>query len=60
MEAAWHIHAAVFYYFVRKFIYQATVEPDLDAFIVDAVDRTLEGALTVTRREAVRGEDAAS
>lgn len=51
IEAAWHIHAAVFYYFVRKHIYQSKIELDLDAFIADAVDRTLEGALTVTRRE---------
>ena len=51
IEAAWHIHAAVFYYFVRKHIYQAKTEADLDAFIIDAVDRTLEGALNVTRRD---------
>ena len=50
LEAAWHIHAAVFYYFVRKYIYQTKVEPDLEAFITDAVDRTLDGALEVTRR----------
>ena len=51
IEAAWHIHAAVFYYFVRKHIYRAKTEPDLDAFIADAVDRTLYGAIEVTRRE---------
>ncbi len=51
IEAAWHIHAAVFYYFVRKHIYRAKTEPDLDAFIADAVDRTLLGAIEVTRRE---------
>ena len=50
LEAAWHIHAAVFYYFVRKYIYQTKVEPDLEAFITDTVDRTLDGALAVTRR----------
>jgi AcrR family transcriptional regulator len=49
-EAAWQIHAAVFYYGVRKHIYRAGVEPDVDAFIADAVDRTLDGALAVTRR----------
>lgn len=54
IEAAWHIHAAVFYYFVRKHIYQTKTELDLDAFIVDAVDRTLEGALNVTRRDIAR------
>lgn len=54
IEAAWHIHAAVFYYFVRKHIYQTKIELDLDAFIADAVDRTLEGAITVTRREIKR------
>lgn len=53
IEATWHIHAAVFYYFVRKHIYQAKTEADLDAFIVDAVDRTLDGALAVTQREVV-------
>ncbi len=51
IEAAWHIHAAVFYYFVRKHIYGAKTERDLDAFIIDAVDRTLDGALAVTRRD---------
>lgn len=50
IEAAWHIHAAIFYYFVRKHIYQAKTEPNLDAFIEDAVDRTLDGALAVTAR----------
>ena len=50
LEAAWHLHAAVFYYFVRKYIYQTKVEPDLEAFIIDAVDRTLDGALSITRR----------
>ena len=50
LEAAWHIHAAVFYYFVRKYIYETKVEPDLEAFITDAVDRTLDGALAVNRR----------
>mgnify|MGYP001246714094 CR=1 FL=1 len=49
-EAAWQIHAAVFYYGVRKHIYRAAVEPDVDAFITDAVDRTLEGALAATQR----------
>jgi AcrR family transcriptional regulator len=52
IEAAWNIHAAVFYYFVRKFIYRARVEPDLAAYIADTVDRTLDGALAVTRRWA--------
>jgi AcrR family transcriptional regulator len=49
IEAAWNIHAAIFYYFVRKFIYRSPVEPDLAAYISDTVDRTLKGALTVTR-----------
>ena len=52
LEAAWHIHAAIFYYFVRKHIYESKVEPDLEAFIAGAVDRTLDGALAVTRRMA--------
>jgi AcrR family transcriptional regulator len=50
IEAAWNIHAAVFYYFVRKFIYRSRVEPDLAAYIADTVDRTLDGALDITRR----------
>jgi AcrR family transcriptional regulator len=50
IEAAWHIHAAVFYYFVRKHIDRAQTEPDLDEFIADAVDRTLYGAIEVTQR----------
>ncbi len=52
LEAAWHIHAAVFYYFVRKYIYESEVEPDLEAFITDAVDRTLDGALAVAQQMA--------
>lgn len=50
IEAAWNIHAAIFYYFVRKFIYETPVESDLDAYIADTVDRTLDGALAVTRK----------
>jgi AcrR family transcriptional regulator len=49
IESAWNIHAAIFYYFVRKFIYRTPVEPDLAAYISDTVDRTLDGALVVTR-----------
>ena len=51
LEAAWHIHAAVFYYIVRKHIYAATVDPDLDGFIVDTVDRTLDGTLEQLKRQ---------
>ncbi len=50
IEAAWNIHAAIFYYFVRKFIYRSPVEADLAAYISDTVDRTLDGALAVTRQ----------
>ena len=49
IEAAWNIHAAIFYYFVRKFIYRSPVEQDLAAYISDTVDRTLDGARAVTR-----------
>ena len=50
IEAAWNIHAAIFYYFVRKFIYRSPVESDLAAYISDTVDRTLDGALAVTKQ----------
>lgn len=50
LESAWNLHAAIFYYFVRKFIYRTDVEPDLEAFITDAVDRMLDGTLTVTKQ----------
>ncbi len=50
IEAAWNIHAAIFYYFVRKFIYRSPVEADLAAYISDTVDRTLDGALAVTKQ----------
>ncbi|MGB0570477.1 MAG: TetR/AcrR family transcriptional regulator [Alphaproteobacteria bacterium] len=50
IEAAWNIHAAIFYYFVRKFIYRSPVEANLAAYISDTVDRTLDGALAVTRQ----------
>ena len=54
MEGAWQIHATVFYYVVRKHIYEAGVEPDIHAFIEDAVDRMLDGALAATRAAAGR------
>jgi len=50
IEAAWNIHAAIFYYFVRKFIYRSPVEADLAAYISDTVDPTLDGALAVTKQ----------
>jgi len=46
LESAWHIHATVYYYFVRKFIYESKVEANFEAFIADVVDRTLDGALS--------------
>jgi AcrR family transcriptional regulator len=50
LEGAWHIHAAIFYYIVRKHIYGSPVDPDLDGFIADAVERTLAGTLDQLRR----------
>jgi AcrR family transcriptional regulator len=50
LEGAWHIHAAIFYYVVRKHIYGSPVDPDLDEFIADSVDRTLGGTLDQLRR----------
>jgi AcrR family transcriptional regulator len=52
LESAWQIHATVYYYFVRKFIYESRVEPNLEAFIADVVDRTLDGALSAARHPA--------
>jgi AcrR family transcriptional regulator len=49
LEGAWHIHAAVFYYIVRKHIYDAPVDPDLEKFIADSVDRALVGSLEQLR-----------
>ena len=50
LEGAWHIHAAIFYYVVRKHIYGSPVDPDLDEFIADSVDRTLNGSLGQLRQ----------
>lgn len=50
IEGAWQIHAAVFYYVVRKHIYETPVEQDIHGFIVDTVDRMLDGTLATTRR----------
>lgn len=50
LEGAWHIHAAIFYYIVRKHIYGSPVEPDIEEFIADSVDRTLAGTLDQLRR----------
>lgn len=55
LEGAWHIHAAIFYYVVRKHIYDSPVDPDIDEFIVDAVDRTLTGSLEHLRRHFAAG-----
>jgi AcrR family transcriptional regulator len=51
LEAAWQIHAAVFYYIVRKHIYGSAVDDDVDGFIADTVDRTLDGTLAHLRRQ---------
>lgn len=51
LEAAWLIHAAIFYYIVRQHIYGAPVAPDLDSFIADTVDRTLGGTLAQLRAQ---------
>ncbi len=50
LEGAWHIHAAIFYYVVRKHIYSSPVDPDIDEFITDSVDRTLAGTLGQLQR----------
>ena len=50
LELAWNMHAGIFYYFVRKFIYQTRVEADIDAVIVQSVDAMLEGAPALARR----------
>ncbi|MFT7649041.1 MAG: AcrR family transcriptional regulator [Candidatus Poriferisodalaceae bacterium] len=52
LESAWQIHATVYYYFVRKFIYESKVEENLEAFISDVVDRTLDGAFSAARQPA--------
>ncbi|MEK9661901.1 MAG: TetR/AcrR family transcriptional regulator [Alphaproteobacteria bacterium] len=54
LEAAWHIHAAVFYYVVRKHIYSTPVDDDVEEFIADAVDRTLTGTLKQLRGRYTR------
>jgi AcrR family transcriptional regulator len=55
LEMAWVFHSGIFYYGVRKFIYEAPVLESKEQMISDAVDAFLAGFAEVFgEREAVR------
>ena len=42
MEKIWNLHGGIFYYGVRKYIYQIKVPVNLHDVIVDSIDKMLE------------------
>jgi AcrR family transcriptional regulator len=59
LEMAWVFHSGIFYYGVRKFIYEAPVLESKEQMISDAVDAFLAGfAKVFGEREAVRNPPA--
>lgn len=60
LELAWVFHGGIFYYGVRKFIYESPVLEDKEKMIADAIDTFLIGmtrALGKTSRAASRNLD---
>lgn len=60
LELAWVFHGGIFYYGVRKFIYESPVLEDKGKMIADAIDTYLAGmtrALGKTSRPTSRGMD---
>ena len=60
LELAWVFHGGIFYYGVRKFIYESPVLEDKEKMIADAIDTFLIGmtrALGKTSRAASRSLD---
>jgi hypothetical protein len=43
LEMAWVFHSGIFYYGVRKFIYESPVLEDKERMIADALDAYLAG-----------------
>lgn len=50
LELVWTMQAGIFYYSVRKYVYQVPVEKDLAAMIERTVETILDGAAPVLRR----------
>jgi len=44
LELVWNLQGGIFYYGVRKYIYQIKVSDDLDTIISECIDSMLEGA----------------
>ena len=60
LELAWVFHSGIFYYGVRKYIYEAPVLEDKEQMISDALDAFLAGYRQVFGRTSVRTHASAS
>jgi hypothetical protein len=58
LEMAWVFHGGIFYYGIRKYIYEAAVLEDKDKMIADAVDVYLASFTRITepRRPSRRSD----
>jgi hypothetical protein len=54
LELAWVFHSGIFYYGVRKYIYEAPVLEEKEQMISDALDAFLAGYQRVFDRTSVR------
>ncbi len=52
LEMAWVFHAGIFYYGVRKFIYESPVLEDKAKMIADAIDVYLAGVVRIAKQDA--------
>ena len=60
LELAWVFHSGIFYYGVRKYIYESPVLEDKEQMISDALDAFLAGYDRVFGRGRVRSRSCAS
>lgn len=51
LEMAWVFHAGIFYYGVRKFIYESPVLEDKAKMIADAIDVYLAGVVRIAKQD---------
>lgn len=51
LEMAWVFHAGIFYYGVRKFIYESPVLEDKSRMIADAIDVYLAGVVRMAKQD---------
>jgi AcrR family transcriptional regulator len=56
LEFVWKLHAGIFYWAVRKFVYGSSVLEDFDTFAADAVDAFVAGAERVLPRIVAGGK----